>query len=416
MSNFARHDDKANKGSDALVAGPWSPLRVRVYRALWIAALVSNVGTFMHIAAAGWAMTSLTDSPTLVGLVQTSWAVPGFLLALHSGAFADIIDRRNLITITQIAALLIAAALAVLVWADQLSVNSLLAGTFLESVALTLAAPAFMALTPQLVDAKILPQALGLDSVSRNIAQTVGPALAGVLIATFDPGAVFMLNAVSYVGIVIVVRRYRPAVTHAKRPTGVNRAIYEGLVHVAKSKSLRNIAVRLTLVMTGSAALMAMIPVVAKSSLGVSASGFGVMSGALGVGAVLAVWGLPALLSRLSIETVALWSALVWSGGTVIFANTNSLSVAVAALLVCGASGMGMMYVLFSSFMLQLPNLLRGRGSSLAMLMVWLGASVGAVGWGLASSAYGVGAALTATAAVNVAIAIVSRVALRVNG
>jgi len=398
------------------VAGPWSPLRVRVYRALWIAALVSNVGTFMHIAAAGWAMTSLTDSPTLVGLVQTSWAVPGFLLALHSGAFADIIDRRNLITITQIAALLIAAALAVLVWADQLSVNSLLAGTFLESVALTLAAPAFMALTPQLVDAKILPQALGLDSVSRNIAQTVGPALAGVLIATFDPGAVFMLNAVSYVGIVIVVRRYRPAVTHAKRPTGVNRAIYEGLVHVAKSKSLRNIAVRLTLVMTGSAALMAMIPVVAKSSLGVSASGFGVMSGALGVGAVLAVWGLPALLSRLSIETVALWSALVWSGGTVIFANTNSLSVAVAALLVCGASGMGMMYVLFSSFMLQLPNLLRGRGSSLAMLMVWLGASVGAVGWGLASSAYGVGAALTATAAVNVAIAIVSRVALRVNG
>ena len=389
---------------------------MRVYRALWIAALVSNVGTFMHIAAAGWAMTSLTDSPTLVGLVQTSWAVPGFLLALHSGAFADIIDRRNLITITQIAALLIAAALAVLVWADQLSVNSLLAGTFLESVALTLAAPAFMALTPQLVDAKILPQALGLDSVSRNIAQTVGPALAGVLIATFDPGAVFMLNAVSYVGIVIVVRRYRPAVTHAKRPTGVNRAIYEGLVHVAKSKSLRNIAVRLTLVMTGSAALMAMIPVVAKSSLGVSASGFGVMSGALGVGAVLAVWGLPALLSRLSIETVALWSALVWSGGTVIFANTNSLSVAVAALLVCGASGMGMMYVLFSSFMLQLPNLLRGRGSSLAMLMVWLGASVGAVGWGLASSAYGVGAALTATAAVNVAIAIVSRVALRVNG
>jgi len=389
---------------------------VRVYRALWIAALVSNVGTYMHIAAAGWAMTSLTDSPTLVGLVQTAWAVPGFLLALHAGAFADIIDRRNLITITQIAALLIAAALAVLVWADQLSVNSLLAGTFLESVALTLAAPAFMALTPQLVDAKILPQALGLDSVSRNIAQTVGPALAGVLIATFDPGAVFMLNAVSYVGIVIVVRRYRPAVTHAKRPTGVNRAIYEGLVHVAKSKSLRNIAVRLTLVMTGSAALMAMIPVVAKSSLGVSASGFGVMSGALGVGAVLAVWGLPALLSRLSIETVALWSALMWSGGTVIFANTNSLSVAVAALLVCGASGMGMMYVLFSSFMLQLPNSLRGRGSSLAMLMVWLGASCGAVGWGLASSTYGVGVALTATAAVNVAIAIVSRLALRVNG
>lgn len=361
-------------------------------------------------------MTSLTDSPTLVGLVQTSWAVPGFLLALHAGAFADIIDRRTLITVTQIVALVIAAALAVLVWADQLSVNSLLAGTFLESVALTLAAPAFMALTPQLVDAQILPQALGLDSVSRNIAQTVGPALAGALIAAFDSGAVFMLNAASFVGVVFVVRRYRPAVAPAQRPSGVNRAIYEGLVHVAKSTSLRNIALRLTLVMTSSAALSAMIPVVAKSSLGVSASGFGVMSGALGVGAVLAVWGLPALRRRLSIETVALWSALVWSGGTVIFANTNSLSVAVAALLVCGACGMGMLYVLFASFTLQLPNSLRGRGSSLAMLMVWLGASGGAVGWGLASASYGVSAALTAAAAVNAAVALFCRVALRVNG
>ncbi len=389
---------------------------MRVFRALWIAALVSNIGTFMHIAAAGWAMTSLTDSPTLVGLVQTSWAVPGFLLALHAGAFADIIDRRRLITITQIVALAIAAALAVLVWADRLSVNALLAGTFLESVALTLAAPAFMALTPQLVDAQILPQALGLDAASRNIAQTVGPALAGVLIAAYDVGAVFMLNAVSFLGIVIVVRRYRPTVAHAQRPTGVNRAIYDGLVHVAKSKSLRNIAVRLTLVMTSSAALMAMIPVVAKSSLGVSASGFGVMSGALGVGAVLAVWGLPRLRSKMSIEAVVLLSALVWSGGTAVLANTTSLTIATAALLVCGACGMGMLYVLVSSFMLQLPNSLRGRGSSLAMLMVWLGASIGAVGWGLASSTYGVGAALTATAIVNVVVAIVSCVALRVNG
>ena len=397
------------------MAGPWSPLRVRVFRALWIAALVSNVGTYMHIAAAGWAMTSLTDSPTLVGLVQTSWAVPGFLLALHAGALADIIDRRTLITVTQIGALVIAAALAVLVWADMLSVNSLLAGTFLESVALTLAAPAFMALTPQLVDAQILPQALGLDAVSRNIAQTVGPAVAGALIAAYDAGAVFILNAVSFVGIVIVVRRYRPAVASAQRPTGVNRAIYEGLVHVAKSKSLRNIAVRLTLVMTSSAALTAMIPVVAKSSLGVSASGFGVMSGALGVGAVMAVWGLPALCSKMSIEAVALSSALVWSGGTAAFANTNSLSVAVVALLVCGACGMGMLYVLFASFTLQLPNSLRGRGSSLAMLMVWLGASGGAVIWGLASASYGVSAALTATAFVNAAVALVSRAVLRVN-
>ena len=94
-------------------------------------------------------MTSLTDSPTLVGLVQTSWAVPGFVLALHAGAFADMVERRRLIAITQIAALVIAVVLGVLELTGNLSVFALLMGTFLESVALTIAAPAFMALTPQ---------------------------------------------------------------------------------------------------------------------------------------------------------------------------------------------------------------------------------------------------------------------------
>ena len=87
-----------------VTGGPWSPLRIAMYRSLWIAALVSNVGTFMHIVAAGWAMTSLTDSPTLVGLVQTSWAVPGFVLALHAGAFADMVELNADALMTQAAA------------------------------------------------------------------------------------------------------------------------------------------------------------------------------------------------------------------------------------------------------------------------------------------------------------------------
>ena len=152
-----------------VTGGPWSPLRIAMYRSLWIAALVSNVGTFMHIVAAGWAMTSLTDSPTLVGLVQTSWAVPGFVLALHAGAFADMVERRRLIALTQVLALVIAAALGVFEMTGNLGVTTLLVGTFLESVALTIAAPAFMALTPQLVGTQSLSQAFGLDSVSRTL-------------------------------------------------------------------------------------------------------------------------------------------------------------------------------------------------------------------------------------------------------
>ncbi|MBP9053541.1 MAG: MFS transporter, partial [Ilumatobacteraceae bacterium] len=191
------------------VAGPWSPLRVRLYRWLWIAGLVSNVGTFMHLVAANWTMATLSSSPTLVSLVQASWAVPGFLLALHAGAFADMLDRRTFIITTQVAALLVAAALAVAQGAGWMSPWVLLVGTFLESVALTFAAPAFMALTPELVDARMLPQAIGLDGISRNAAQTLGPAVAGGVIALTGPGGVFALNAMSFVGVVIVVNGYR---------------------------------------------------------------------------------------------------------------------------------------------------------------------------------------------------------------
>jgi MFS family permease len=249
----------------------------------------------MHIVAAGWAMTSLTDSPTLVGLVQTSWAVPGFVLALHAGAFADMVDRKKLIFVTQIAALAIAVALSVLDVTGNLGVTTLLAGTFLESVALTIAAPAFMALTPQLVGTKYLSQAFGLDSVSRNIAQSVGPALAGAIIAFTSAGAVFMLNAVSFVGILMVCRKLPTMSAQAEKMSSINRVIKDGIGHVVRTAQLRNIAVRLALVFASTASLIAVMPIVAKESLGVSAGGFGLLSGALGAGSVGAVWLLPIL-------------------------------------------------------------------------------------------------------------------------
>jgi len=403
--------------TDASTAGPWSPLRIKVFRGLWVAALVSNVGTFMHLVAAGWAMTSLTSSPVLISLVQTSWAVPGFLLALHAGAFADLVDRRRLIIATQVAALVVAAALGIMQWVGAMSVWGLLAGTFLESVALTIAAPAFMALTPELVDTQRLAQAIGLDAISRNIAQSLGPALAGAVIALTNTGAVFALNAVSFVGVVMVVYGYRPAhaPTRSTKDEGGgewNRAIAEGVRLVSGTRQLRNIAIRLTLVMLCTSVLTAVMPVVARSKLGVSAGGFGLLLGALGVGSVLAIHVLPALRSRWSLEVIALRAAVLWAAGASAVAIGSHLWVALIALVVAGVGSMAMLNVLFSTFTVQLPTHARGRGSSLAMLMVWLGASLGAAVWGSVASAAGVDAALWWSAGAMVVAAAVAAVAL----
>ena len=395
-----------------VTGGPWSPLRIAMYRSLWIAALVSNVGTFMHIVAAGWAMTSLTDSPTLVGLVQTSWAVPGFVLALHAGAFADMVERRRLIALTQVLALAIAAGLGVLEMTGNLGVTTLLVGTFLESVALTIAAPAFMALTPQLVGTQHLSQAFGLDSVSRNIAQSVGPALAGAVIAFTNPGAVFVLNAVSFVGILIVVRKLPKFTLQVESASKINHVIKDGIKHVVRTAQLRNIALRLALVLGATASLNSVMPVVAKESLNVGSSGFGILAGALGVGSVLAVWLLPILRKKLNAELLAVVASTIWAVATIWFAQSTSLLAAVPALLICGAMLMVLMNVLFSTFIAQLPDHLRGRGSSIGMLMAWLGTSIGAFAWGYTASSTSVRVALIASAALTAAIGVLNRVAL----
>ncbi|MGB8858114.1 MAG: MFS transporter, partial [Ilumatobacteraceae bacterium] len=306
---------------DEPATGPWSPLRVPVYRWLWIAGLVSNVGTFMHLVAANWTMATLSSSPTLVSMVQAAWAVPGFVLALHAGAFADMLDRRRFIIATQVAALAVAGGLALAQGVGAMSPAVLLAGTFFESVALTFAAPAFMALTPELVDARTLPQAIGLDGISRNAAQTLGPALAGGVIALRGPGGVFALNAVSFVGVIAVVNGYRSGPQRERQHDAVGGAIREGVRHVAASKSLRHPVIRLAAMTAVGAGLAAVMPLVARQRLHVSPAGFGLLSAALGLGSVVAVWAMPRLRSAQHPERSVLAAAAVWSVGTALFAT-----------------------------------------------------------------------------------------------
>lgn len=394
--------------------GPWSPLRISVYRSLWIAGLASNVGTFMYLASAGWAMALLSDSPTLTGLVQAAWAVPGFLLALHAGAFADLLDRRRLILGSQAAALSIAAALAVVQWTGAMTPSLLLIGTFLESVALTAAAPAFMALTPDLVGPTRLAQAIGLDAISRNAATAVGPALAGLLIALEGPGAVFAFNAVSFLGVITVVGRWRGTGPRDEAGRAVRAAISAGVRHVYATPHLVRPVVRAALSTTTTASIVAVLPLLASQRLGVSSRGFGVLSAALGVGSVAMVWVLPRVRATLRPERATLIAALIWSVGTIVLASSEALGQALVGALLAGAGAMGVLNVMFSNFTVQLPSWMRGRGASIVMLMVWLGTSLGAIGWGVLAARIGLSEALAVSAAVNLGVAALSTTVLRV--
>ena len=393
-------------------AGPWAPLAVRVYRAVWIAALVSNVGSFMHIAAASWQMTLLTDSPTLIGLVQTAWAVPGFLLALHAGAIADIFDRTKLLYVTEIIALVIAAGLGVLVISGSMSVSVLLAGTFLESVVMTLSAPVFMAATPQFVGRELTPQALGLDSASRNIAQTLGPALAGILIAASDAGVVFLVNAVSFVGILFVAHHFRHTIADDRRPSRVNVAIREGLAFVWRNSRTRGVSIRILSVGVTSAGLLSLVPVVASKELDAGSFGYGLLAGALGLGSVLGILVMPRLRGKMSEEGIVGVTSIIWGVGVAVFAVAPNVGIGVACVLIVGAAQMATMNTYWSRYLLELPDWLRGRGTSLSMLVVWFGMSLGSSVWSSVAAASSVATALTVVAVCHVGMALVGRTML----
>ena|SRR5690554_919717 len=138
------------------------PLSLPVFRALWIATIISNIGTWMHDVGAGWLMTSLSPSPLLVALVQAATTLPMFLLALPAGALADIVDRRKMLLSAQVLGLTAAAVLAFLTFQGLTTPWVLLAATFVLGVAAALSAPVFQAIVPELVDKATLPDAVAL--------------------------------------------------------------------------------------------------------------------------------------------------------------------------------------------------------------------------------------------------------------
>src|ERR1700724_1016257 len=203
-------------------ASLWRPLRTPIFRRLLIADVVSDVGTFMQGVGAAWLMGSLRAGPLYVALTQTASTLPFFLLALPAGSIGDIVDRRKLILYTEPRMVCAAGALAIVTLAGAITPWILLALTFALSAGDAVETPTWRAVLPELVRKEDLPAASALNGIEFNIARAVGPALAGVLIAVAGVGAAFLVTVASFVGVMLVVARW-------KRPSRVRTAPSETL-------------------------------------------------------------------------------------------------------------------------------------------------------------------------------------------
>ena len=260
--------------ADEETTSAWSPLRYPVFRALWIASLVSNIGTWMQNVGGVWLMSSLSPSPFLVALMQTATSLPVFLVGIPAGALADIVDRRRLLLCTQGLMLIAAAVLSTVTIAEAIDAKGLLALTFILGLGTALNTPTWQAVMPDLVSRRELSAAVALNGVTVNVGRAVGPALAGVVVAAAGPGAVFFLNTLSFVGVLVVLYRwpakFAESVLPAERVLGATRA---GLRYIRYAPEIRAVLVRAGVFIAAGSALWALLPVLARRELGLGAAG-----------------------------------------------------------------------------------------------------------------------------------------------
>ncbi|MEZ6187204.1 MAG: MFS transporter [Planctomycetota bacterium] len=380
--------------------GAWAPLRRGLFLAFWLANLASLIGTWVQEVGAAWLMTTLTDDPLPVALIQSAASLPVLVLALPAGALADVFDRRRLLLVAQGWMLLVALALGLLTLGGAASPALLLASTLLLGVGAALNAPVWQAVLPELVDDAELPAAVALGSVGFNVARAVGPALGGALVAAAGPGIAFLVNAGSFLGVLGVValwRRPRPELQLP--PETVLASVIGGLRYVRHEPAVRAVLVRVGAFMLCGSALWSLLPVIAKQELQVGALAYGLLLGSLGLGAVLGALGLAQLRERTSTDALVAGATVVLAGVVLTVAHLRSFPALCAVLLVGGAAWLALLSSFNTAVQTLVAAWVRGRAVALYLLVFAGGASLGGLGWGVLASRASSGVALSAGAA-----------------
>jgi MFS family permease len=388
----------------AKTGSTWSPLSDSLFRALWLAAVASNIGTWMHNVGADWLMTSLAPSPWMVALMQTAENAPLFFLALPAGALADIIDRRRLLIYTQIWMLVAAVSLAVLTLLGLTTPWVLLILIFALGLGAALNAPAWQAIIPELVPRSELPAAVSLNSVAFNIARAVGPALGGILVAAVGSWAVFLLNSLSFVGVIIVLSRWKREPVESVAPTErILGAMRAGVRYVRHEPELRAVFVRTGVYVSCASALWAMMPLVARKQLGLGAFGYGVLLGGLGAGAIVAAFILPAMRRAASVNVLVIAGTVVFSGAIAVLATVHIFPLLCLAMVAAGIAWMSLMSSFNVIVQTIVPGWVRARVLAIYMLVFFGGMAIGSAIWGVVATHIGLSQALLCAAGAMIA-------------
>ena len=370
------------------VANVGSVFQNRLFKMLWIAAIASNIGSAMQDVGAAWLMTDLNPSPMLVSLIQTSGTLPIFLFSLFSGVLADLVPRRTLLLVTQAWMSFCALLFAFLTLYHTMNPLTLLALNFALATGAAFNIPPWQSLTSDIVDRRMLKQAVVVQSAGSNIARSVGPAIGGLAVSFIGPGLVFALNAISFAGVMAVLIWWHPKLKKEKLPAErFFTAMRIGIAYARNSREVQNILVRTALFVFGAIALMGLLPHLVRERLHEGPKILGLLLALNGAGAVgMAIW-----LKKLTLrpDDELTFGTIAYASAIMMIAWTHDVLPYSVAMLLAGAGWLMANSTLNTATQLASPEWVKSRSVAIQQLTFYGSIAFGSVWWGFAAMKVG---------------------------
>ena len=385
-----------------------SPLKNSLYRFLWVAMFASDIGAAMQTVGSGWLMTSLAPSPFVVSLLQVMTSLSIFLLALPAGALADIVDRRKLFLATQYFSLAVAAVLGILTFGGFTTSSILVVFTLLLGMGNAMSLPVNIVIQTEILPKKKALAAMTLFSVAIYIGLAVGPLLGGLVVAAAGSWAVFLLNASSFVVMIVFLHKWHsPAERKLLPPEQIIGAIRTGLRYMHHSLHVRALFVRdFSLTICGSA-LVSLLPLLARSAAGSNSILFGILIGSFGIGGMISGLLIVPRIRNVSIEKRIASATILYAAAMVVLSFQHEIVIAFIGIFAVGTALIvitsSLNFVAYNS----VASWVRTRVVSVHQMVYWGGVAIGSIVWGIVAEIWGVPLALLA-AAIGLVIGLVT--------
>jgi MFS family permease len=396
--------------ADTPSATTLSPLRYRTFAFILIGSLLSNFGNAIQSVGAAWHLTAAHQPADIVALVQSATNLPITLLALPAGAWADMHDRRIIMLLAQVAMMLLSFALAGLAFGGITHPGVIIGLTALLACGVACFNPALSASIGGIVPRAELAAAVALNILAFNVARSLGPAVGGMIVAAGGAKAAFVANALSYFAVILILWRWKPEPAPPVERRPLLAVIGEGFRFAMGSPPIRTIMLRaVTFTATGSAA-WALMPLVAADLLGQGSVTYGLLLGALGLGAVFGAATSTWFRRRYSSEAIIRAAGILYGVGCMIVSLRPGLPAMLALLVVSGAGWVQALSGFSVAGQMWSPRPLVGRITAMVSSLTFGGIALGSWLWGHFAEGHGVAAALLASGTAMIVLPLIGLV------